>query len=513
MYPGTHAQQTPDKPAVVMAGSKRTLTYRQLDERSAKFAAALRDSGLNRGDVLALLSENTLECFEVYWAAIRSGLHITAINRHLSADEVAYIVADSGARVLVVSATMQTVGEQIVPSTPRVERRFAFGGAIPGYESYEQALESAQPVLDDQPRGAEMLYSSGTTGRPKGVKQPLPERRVDEAGDVLLPLVQKFYGASDEDVYLSPAPLYHTAPLRWCGVFHSLGATVVVMEKFDAQQALAAIEQYRVTVTQMVPTMFVRMLQLPEETRSAHDLSSLRVAVHAAAPCPVEVKRRMVEWWGPIVHEYYASTEANGITFIDTQQWLRKPGSVGRAALGTIHICDDDGDELSSGEVGLVYFERDELPFVYHNDPAKTSSAQHPRHENWTCVGDMGFVDEEGYLFLTDRKAFMIISGGVNIYPQEIEDVLTLHPKVHDVAVIGIPDAEMGEQVKAVVQPAQGVDAAPGLGAELVDYVRERIAHYKAPKSVDFVDDLPRTPTGKLLKREIRDRYLSPATA
>jgi fatty-acyl-CoA synthase len=509
VYPATYAQKTPDKPAVVMAGSGRVVTYRELDERSARFAKVLYDAGLRRGDVLAMLSDNAAECLELYWAAIRSGLYITAINRHLSPGEVAYIVADSGARALVVSASQKEMAEAIVPLTTGVEHRYAFGGDVTGHEDYAAALAAAGEPLADQPRGAEMLYSSGTTGRPKGVRLPLPTHQVDHP-DLLVPLFQKIYGIGPEDVYLSPGPIYHAAPLRWCGALQSVGATVVVMEKFDAEKALAAIERHGVTVAQLVPTMFVRMLKLSGETRERYDVSSLRVAIHSAAPCPADVKREMIDWWGPVIHEYYSSTESNGATFIDTGEWLRKPGSVGRSALGPVHICDDAGRELPTGEVGLVYFERDEVPFEYHNDPEKTRAAQHPEHPDWTAVGDIGYVDDEGYVFLTDRKSFMIISGGVNIYPREIEDVLTLHPKVDDVAVIGVPDAEMGEQVKAVVQPAAGVERGPGLERELIDYVRERIAHYKVPRSVDFVDDLPRTPTGKLLKRAIRERYPAP---
>lgn len=507
MYPGEHAQWAPEKAAVIMAGSGRVVTYRELDDRSAKFARVLHDAGLRRGDVLAVLSDNAPECFELYWAAMRSGLYITAMNRHLGAEEVAYIVRDSGARALVASAALSSVAQDLVALTPQVQRRFAFGGDIPGHDSYVGALEGAGARLTDQPRGAEMLYSSGTTGKPKGVRLPLPERQVDEPGDLLVSLFQRMYGLDSDDVYLSPAPVYHAAPLRWCGVFHALGATVVMMEKFDAEAALSAIEHYRVTATQMVPTMFVRMLKLPDEVRESYDVTSLKVAVHAAAPCPPDVKRQMISWWGPIIHEYYSSTEGNGVTFIDTEQWLRKPGSVGRSALGTIHICDDDGNELKNGEVGLVYFEREELPFEYHNDPEKTRSAQHPRHPTWTTIGDVGYVDDEGYLFLTDRKSFMIISGGVNIYPQEIEDVLVLHPGVHDVAVVGVPDSEMGEQVKAVVTSANGVEPGPDVERELIEHVRARVAHYKAPRSVDFVDELPRTSTGKLVKHKLRERY------
>jgi long-chain acyl-CoA synthetase len=271
--------------------------------------------------------------------------------------------------------------------------------------------------------------------------------------------------------------------------------------------ALQAIEKFQITHSQWVPTMFVRMLKLPGEQRQGHDLSSHRVAIHAAAPCPVEVKRAMIDWWGPILQEYYAATEGNGATFIDSGQWLTKPGSVGRAGLGTLHICREDGREVAAGEIGLVYFERDKVPFTYHNDPDKTRESQHPDHPAWTTTGDIGYLDEDGYLFLTDRRAFTIISGGVNIYPQEIENVLALHPKVFDIAVIGVPDPEMGESVKAVVQAAPGVAAGPETGAELLAFLRERIAHYKVPRSVDFVDALPRTATGKLQKGKLRAQY------
>jgi len=286
---------------------------------------------------------------------------------------------------------------------------------------------------------------------------------------------------------------------------------VVIMPRFDAEKALACVEQYRATHSQWVPTMFVRMLQLPDEVRRRYDLSSLEVAVHAAAPCPVDVKRRMIDWWGPILHEYYAATEAAGITLIGSEDWLAHPGSVGKAGLGILHICDEsqaDQPELPVGEDGLVYFERDQMPFSYHNDPEKTRQAQHPRHDNWATTGDIGHLDDEGYLYLTDRRAFMIISGGVNIYPQEVENALTLHPKILDVAVIGVPDPEMGEEVKAVVQLAEGIEPSPELAQELIDHVRGKIAHYKAPKTVDFVDTLPRTPTGKLLKRKVKANYV-----
>lgn len=507
MYPGSHAQLAPDRLAVVLADTDRFLTYRQLDDNSAALARVLHDAGLQCGDVVALLGDNAVEAFEVFWATQRSGLYITAVNSHLAPEEVAYIVRDSGARVLIVSADLGDLVTAVGELTDENLVRLSFGGDVPGFGSYEQALAAAGPRLAEEPAGAIMLYSSGTTGFPKGIRMPLPECRVDEPTDPLIMVAQHVYGVTGNDVYYSAAPIYHAAPLRWGGVVHVLGGTVIMARKFDAEATLRHIEQHSVTVAQMVPTMFVRILKLAEEARARYDQTSLRALIHAAAPCPPEVKRAMIDWLGPVVYEYYSSTESNGMTFINSEEWLAHPGSVGRSVVGPAHICDDDGTELPVGEVGTVYFERDHLPFRYHNDPAKTADAQHPQHPFWTTVGDLGYLDEEGYLYLTDRKSFMIISGGVNIYPQEVENVLALHPAVVDVAVIGVPDPEMGERVKAVVQLASDIGESDTLAAELIDYVRARIAHYKAPKSVAFMDDLPRTPTGKLVKGKLRERF------
>ncbi len=508
MYPGTHAASAPDRPAVIMAGSGATLTYGELEDHSARLAAALRALGLRTGDVIAMLSDNAAEAFEVYWAALRSGLYVTAVNWHLAPEEAAYILADSGARVVFASSGVAQLAERVREHVAEVNHWYAFGGAVTGYLPYDELVAGGEPRLTDQPRGSEMLYSSGTTGRPKGIKPRLLAIQVHEPGDPIVGLLSKVFKITSDDVYLSPAPVYHTAPLKWCASVQALGGTVVLMERFDAEKALAAIEKYRVTATQMVPTMFVRMLQLPEAARNAYDVSSLRLAVHAAAPCPPDVKDAMIDWWGPILVEYYGATEGHGTTVMTTAEWKDKRGSVGKAALGVLRICDDDGNELPAGEVGTVYFERVVAPFEYHNDPEKTAASRHPEHETWSTVGDIGYVDEDGYLFLTDRKAFMIISGGVNIYPQEVENALALHPKIFDVAVIGVPDAEMGEQVKAVVQLRDGVTPSDELAEEIIGYVRERIARYKAPRSVDFVDELPRLATGKLAKRILINRYV-----
>ena len=349
-----------------------------------------------------------------------------------------------------------------------------------------------------------MLYSSGTTGRPKGVRSELPDTSDIAAETPIMSVARDLYGVTGDSIYLCPAPLYHSAPLRFCMMIQRFGGTVVVMQKFEPESALAAIEKYRITISQWVPTHFVRMLKLPEEARIRHDLSSLTMAIHAAAPCPVPVKQAMIDWWGPILVEYYAGTEGNGMTMIRSEEWLKKPGSVGRAALGTLHICGEDGEPLATGEEGTIYFEGGSA-FEYYNDPAKTAESKNSR--GWTTLGDVGRLDEDGYLFLTDRKSFMIISGGVNIYPQEIENLLVTHPKVADVAVVGAPDAEMGEQVVAVIQPLDWADAHDGFAAELAAWTRERLSGVKTPRRFEFMQELPRHPTGKLYKRLIRDSF------
>ena len=399
MFPGIWAARTPDKPAIVMAGSGRTLTYQELEERSLRVARHLRACGLRRGDVVALLTDNRPEAYEVYWAALRSGLYITAVNSHLSADEVAYIVTDCGAKALVVSADVPAVASLDVP----VEHRLAYGGEVDGYADYEAALAAAGDEPIEESHGDDLLYSSGTTGRPKGIRSPLPEIAVGEPGYVYPLVFGTTYAFDDSSVYLSPAPVYHAAPLRFGGVVHAYGGTLVMMERFDAEQALATIARYGVTHTQMVPTMFVRMLKLPEDVRTSYDVSSLQCVVHAAAPCPVEVKRRMIEWFGPIIEEYYASTEGMGATAIDSATWLEHPGSVGRPIIGVPHVVDEDGRELGPGEVGAIYFERTDRSFAYLGDPSKTAAAKHPDHDSWTTVGDVGYLDEDGFLYLTDR--------------------------------------------------------------------------------------------------------------
>ena len=383
-------------------------------------------------------------------------------------------------------------------------------GTVEGYQSYEAARDAqpARPIADPQPGGI-MLYSSGTTGVPKGVRHPLPEEPFGENVSALVGLGKALYGFSSDMVYLSPAPLYHAAPLRWSMAVQQLGGTVVVMERFDPEAALAAIERYRVTHAQWVPTHFIRLLKLPDEVRCRYDLSSLQAVWHAAAPCPVPVKQAMIDWWGPIIGEYYAGTEGNGFCAISSAEWLRHKGSVGRNLTAQTRICGEDGEELPARSEGTVYFAGGGA-FAYHNDAEKTASVAN-RH-GWTTLGDVGWVDEEGYLYLTDRKSFMIISGGVNIYPAEIENLLVTHPEVADVAVIGAPHEEMGEEVVAVVQPRDLAAAGPALAAELMAFARANLSHVKCPRRIDFRAELPRHETGKLYKRQLVEEYRTTAS-
>ena len=507
MYPGIWAQKTPTKAAAINARTGEVLDYATLDANSLRIANWLADHGLAPGDHVALFLENHLKFFEIAWAAFRSGLYLTCINRYLTAEEAAYIIEDCGARAVFSSSARREVADDLPSLCGNVEHWLMVSGRDAPWLDLDAAVSNSPVrIRGGEPAGDSMLYSSGTTGRPKGIKRPLTGASIRE-GTRINAVLESLYGFSAGTRYLSPAPLYHAAPFAYCMGAQSLGGTVVMMEKFDPIEALRLIEGHRITHSQWVPTMFVRMLKLDETVRTAFDTSSLEVAIHAAAPCPVEVKRQMIEWWGPVLLEYYAGTEANGSTFITSEEWLEHPGSVGRAASGVIHICDEHGEELTTGEAGLVYFEQEAVPFEYHRAPEKTAEAIHPRHPTWTALGDVGYVDEDGYLYLTDRKAFMIISGGVNVYPQQVEDALVMHHKVADVAVFGVPDEDLGEAVKAVVEVAEGVVADDALAQELLAYTREHLAGYMRPKSIDFIDEMPRLPTGKLYKRLLKDRY------
>jgi long-chain acyl-CoA synthetase len=505
LHPFHHARTTPDKPAVVMADTGEVVTYRALEDGSNRVAQLFRALGLQSGDHIALMLENHPRYFEICWGAQRAGLIYTAMSTRLTEAEVSYIVNDCGAKAVIASQAMAKAVAHLGAACPGVRHWLMLDGASAGWTGYEDAV-AAQPAerIADELAGCDMLYSSGTTGRPKGVFVP-PQATAIDAPSPMTDIMVNIYGVSAATVYLSPAPLYHAAPLRYTLGVHRLGGTVVVMPHFDPERYLQLVQQHRITHTQLVPTMFVRMLKLPEATRRQYDMGSLKVAIHAAAPCPVEVKRQMIAWWGPVIWEYYAGTEGNGVTMVNSEQWLSHPGTVGKAVVGELKICDDEsGEELPAGQSGTIYFANGR-PFAYHNDPAKTAGSTHPK--GWTTLGDVGYADAEGYLYLTDRKAYMIISGGVNIYPQEAENVLINHPQVADVAVLGVPNEEFGEEVKAVVQPRDMREAGPELAAALIAYCREHLSPIKCPKSVDFEAELPRHPTGKLYKRLLKDRY------
>ena len=499
----------PDKPAIVMAGladtdewaAGHTVTYADLDARSAQLAHFLRAQGLEAGGHVAIVAENHPEFLVAAWGCDRAGLYYTAINSHLTAPEIAYIVDDCDARVVLTSPWMRATAELAVAQCPRADQLLVFGS------SFDEAIAPFPTTpLAEEVMGGSMLYSSGTTGKPKGVLRPLPGLLQTDTHPFET-MLSTLYGYSDEMVYLSPAPLYHAAPLGFNMTVLRLGGTIVLMERFDAAGFLRLVEEHAVTHTHTVPTNFVRILKLPDDVRLRYDLSSMRSCVHAAAPCPVDVKQRMIEWWQPLgisIDEYYGGTELNGLTFIRDHEWLTHKGSVGKAFSGRVRILDDDMQDVPPGRIGSVYF-AEGGQFSYYKDPAKTAAADDGTGS--TTLGDVGYLDDEGYLYLTDRKAFMIIAGGVNIYPQEAEDALIAHPAVTDVAVFGIPDADLGERVHAVVQPAPDATPGPELEAELLAFVHTKLAAYKCPKAIEFMAELPRLDTGKLYKRALRDAY------
>lgn len=504
-FPDTWARTTPNKIAVLAANGNDSLTYRELDERSARLAHALRKAGLKRGDGIAFMLENRIEFFVCAWAAQRSGLFFTPLNTRLGLEEISSIVEDCRPCAVMISTRFRAIADAISRRVPDLAMAVSVGGDLPGYDSLDSLLDDASRISpEDESEGAPLMYSSGTTGRPKAVARSLPDRIVGES-DAWTNRISDLYRFDRNTVYYCPTPLYHGAGLWWTMVQHRFGGSVILTEKFDPSECLEIIRRHRVTHTQLVPTMFVRLLSLPEHERKRKVPASLQVAIHAAAPCPIDVKEKMIDWWGPILVEYYASTEANGQTYIDSHDWLRHKGSVGRAIMGTPHIVDEAGNECPPGTPGLVYFENPMPPFEYRGDPEKTLESRHPM--GWTTVGDMGYLDQEGYLYLTDRKTDMIVSGGVNIYPREVEERLSMHPSVRDVAVFGVPNAEFGEEVKAIVQPENDDDVCDALARELMDYCRAHLAHYKCPRSIEFRNDFPREPNGKLMKRLLRDEY------
>ncbi|WP_319448652.1 MULTISPECIES: acyl-CoA synthetase [unclassified Mycobacterium] len=497
-----HAIGSGESPALILADGG-VVSYGELYQRSQRVAALLYEAGLRRGDGVALVLPNRREFLELTWGCQLSGLYYSAVNTHFTPDEVSYVVEDSEARAVFVDASMAELAKHLLTANPNVDFRIAVGGELPGWRAYDDAVAGAgeaPPPLD----GSEMLYSSGTTGRPKAVRRPLPtDGNGSWAQGVLEQALSTGYAMTSSDVYLSPAPLYHAAGVNYTMAVQRVGAASILMRKFDAETVLRLIADHRVTHAQFVPTMFVRMLKLPAAVRASYDVSSLRCVIHAAAPCPVDVKHQMMDWFGPIIYEYYGGTEGFAGCTIGPEAWLAHPGSVGKP-FSPVHVVAEDGVELAVGESGELFFEGGPQ-FEYFKDPEKTASVSNDR--GWRSLGDMGYLDDDGYLYLTDRASFMIVSGGVNIYPQEAEHLLTMHPKLVDAAVFGVPNDEFGEEVKAVVQPAEGVAPGPELEAELIEYCRTHLATYKCPRTVEFASELPRDPNGKLYKRRIRERY------
>ncbi len=495
-----------DRPALIMYPSGLEVGFAELEARANRLAQHFRAAGLRTGDTVAVVMDNSAHMFAVMWAARRAGLYYATVNTHLTVQEAAYIVADSGARAVVGAAATVDVCAGLAAHLPGglPALRLLADAHLDGWQRYPECV-AGQPdtPIDDESEGDLLQYSSGTTGKPKGIRRELPGASPARAGVMLAPLLNAA-GIDGDAVYLSPAPLYHTAPSYWSMSVQALGATAVVLERFDPVVALEAIERHRVTHGQFVPTMFVRMLKLPAAVRDRYDVSSLRRVVHAAAPCPPEIKRQMIDWWGPIVDELYGASEGVGASFIRAEEWLRRPGSVGRPMGATVHIVGEDGIELPAGQPGEIFFEGG-LGFSYLNDAAKTAASRN--EHGWVSVGDIGYLDEDGYLYLTDRRHHMIISGGVNIYPQEAEDLLISHPRVLDAAVFGIPDPSMGQAVKAVVQTVDPADATEAFGDGLLDWLRDRLAHYKCPRSISFESELPRSDTGKIYKNVLAQRY------
>jgi long-chain acyl-CoA synthetase len=497
------AQTQGDEKAIISSAGDRT--WAELDARTNQLVRAMRAHGIEPGQSIALVCSNRPEWVEVYVASLRNGLRLTPINWHLSAEEIAYIVNDCEATIFVGDERFAKTCAEAAKQAPGARVKLAVGGPIDGFEDYEAAV-AAEPTesVEDEGLGATMLYTSGTTGRPKGVyrRRAAPRRAQNEAVRV----------HTDGDLHLCTGPLYHAAPLAFSlGLPLLWGIGVVVMDGWDPEETLKLIEKHKVTHTHLVPIMFHRLLSLPEDVRKAYDLSSLKRIGHGAAPCPVHVKKAMIDWVGPIIWEYYAATEGAG-TSVESDEWLTKPGTVGKIPEGHVEIRDDDGNPVETGEVGTVFLRAPEEPetrFEYYKDDEKTSKAY---SGDYFTLGDMGYVDEDGYLFLTDRSADLIISGGVNIYPAEVDAVMLTHPAVRDSCTIGVPNEEWGEEVKTVIELKPEFEPSDQLATELIEYSRERLAKFKCPKTVDFEDELPRHETGKLYRRLVRERYRQKAS-
>lgn len=496
-----HAAMDPQRPAVISQAGNRT--YAELNARANQLARALRRAGLKAGDAVALLCSNRPEFVEATVACQRGGFRLTPVNWHLKGSEIGYIVDNCEAKAFIADNRFADAASEAASLSSGLTIKLAVGGSIPGFTDYEAAVApEASDDLADPVLGTQMMYTSGTTGHPKGVFR----REAAPVSPLLVKLTETAAFRSGEDLALVTGPLYHAAPLALNLNFPlNSGVGCVIMDKWDAEDTLRLITEHRITHTHVVPTMLHRILSLPLETRDKYDHSSLRWVLHGAAPCPTHVKERSIEWFGPVVFEYYAATEGGGI-FVDSHEWLRKPGSVGKPLPGVeMKIVNDAGEDAKPDEVGTIYFKAPaQGRFEYFKAPEKTEGAY--RGDDFT-MGDMGFLDEEGFLFLTGRSAEVIISGGVNIYPVEIDQEVLEHPAVYDVAAVGVPNEEWGEEIKAVVQLNEGYVASEALAKEIVAFAAERLPSYKRPRSVDFTDDLPRMPSGKIVRRTVRDRY------
>ena len=506
MHPANYAKSNPNLPAYIMTDTKEVVTYKQLNDRSIQASHLLREHGLKRGDAIVIFLENHLRFLELCWAAQRAGLYFTTISSRLATPEIEYILSDLKPKVFFTSKKLVDVAKGVRQlAAKEIPAYIVDDGDQEPFMSYLPARDRfpETPITDESP-GVDLLYSSGTTGRPKGVKLPLPDGNLD-AMEERWKLYHTVMGFDLGSVHYIPSPMYHSLPLHHAMIAQRYGGTVLMIPRFDAEEALRLIEEYKVTQSSWVATMFIRMLKLPEAVRKQYDISSMISMVHGAGPCPIPVKEKMIEWFGEIIYEAYGSTEGFGSAFIGSTEWLQHKGSVGKPALGNAHIVDEEsGEELPAGEVGTIYF-ANPRKVEYLNDTEKNESVR--LKNGWATAGDIGYLDQDGYLYLTDRKADMIISGGVNIYPQEIEAILALHPKVSDIAVFGIPNEEFGEEVKAVIQPAPGAQPSADLEAEIIEYCRSELSAVKAPRSVDFLEKLPRHETGKLYKRLLKAPY------
>ncbi|MEU5071512.1 acyl-CoA synthetase [Streptomyces asoensis] len=497
------AAEDPER-TVLVAPDGEEWTAGRLHTAANRLVHGLRAAGLERGDAFAVVLPNSAEFLTAHLAATQAGFYLVPVNHHLMGPEIAWIVSDSGAKVLV---THERFAEQARRAADEAAlpagRRYAVG-AVEGFRPYAELLDG-QPgsAPADRTLGWVMNYTSGTTGRPRGIRRPLPGKLPEEAylgGFLGIFGIRPF----DGNVHLVCSPLYHTAVLQFAAAALHLGHPLVLMDKWTPQEMLRLIDSHRCTHTHMVPTQFHRLLALPTDVRARYDVSSMRHAIHGAAPCPDHVKRAMIDWWGTCVEEYYAASEGGG-AFATAEDWLKKPGTVGKAwPISELAVFDDEGERLPAGELGTVYMKMTTGGFAYHKDEDKTRKN---RIGDFFTVGDLGVLDEEGYLFLRDRKIDLIISGGVNIYPAEIESALLAHPAVADAAAFGIPHDDWGEQVKAVVEPAPGQEPGPALAAALLDHCADRLAGYKRPRSIDFITEMPRDPNGKLYKRRLREPY------